>query len=602
MFDNKFKFSLGEISPPLVYRVDTEIPSKGLRYLKNGMSTSSAGLTNFPKLKKRKTIEIRKAKALKVFKYKINKKNTSLNGYLFVFTNYELSILRQDTLEKIKDISLNYTAEQIKNLSIAQFENSIIICVEGKKPEMIRVDEEREEFTVVTYWENIKNPPVKKVESVYKYTEDTLVFTWYKENSKVIFENTLDKAIYDREFIRKINKGTLAIFGGEFRIERIDNWDGKHKFTTIEITKPDGLEIPKKEEELEKRKINVLDISFSENIFNKGYPAVVGEHNGRVVFGNVAGNPSIVVASRVFDSLNFRQSLEDNDGFTTFITGNEVNTIKEFISYKSLIAITDKGVFSTELNGEFTTKNSAFYDQKMPRPKGLGYWCEGDDAIYYVDSTDKIYQIQDTGQEGGYRAVDITTYSSHLFKDIQDIYFFKIGKNNIIGVDQKGNEGRALSYNLQENILCWSRINKLDGENEYVNIDDKLYIFTTVDDGGLVYSYSETEVEPLILELPETTLISKINIDVPEFFKRKKIGRVKILCFGAYEFKVNDLIVRDDIHSLVNPPNNYIYNDLHTITIQNVGNNTLKIEQLNNNKLEIVGISTDILNLKGEDE
>ena len=89
-YEKKGRFSLGEIDPPLCFRVDTDIPNRGLAYLENGLITSSAGITNFPALKKVATIQAVTTKtiinAFKIFKYKIQKKDTSLSGYLFLFT------------------------------------------------------------------------------------------------------------------------------------------------------------------------------------------------------------------------------------------------------------------------------------------------------------------------------------------------------------------------------------------------------------------------------------------------------------------------------------------------------------------------------------
>lgn len=601
MYENKFKFSLGELTPPLVYRVDTDIPGRGLKYLKNGLCTSSAGLTNFPKLKILKVIDLPSVKAIRTFKYKIIKKDTKLNGYLFLYTDKKVIILREDNLQVVKEMATNYTVDEINNLSIAQFENSVISCVENKEPIMIRVNESTVDFVVVEYWNNIQNPPVKKVESEYSYTgEDMLVLSWYKQGIKVIFESTISSPIYKDTFLSSLTKGTISIYGGEFRIEKIENITGKQKIITTQVTAPSGqIEVPDSGATEENKKINALDIVFSENLFNKGYPAVVTEHNGRVIFGNVAGNPSAIVASRVFDSLNFRQSLEDNDGFVTFIAGNELNTIKDFISYKSLIAITDKGIFSTELNSELSTKTSSFYDQKLARPKGIGYWTESDDAIYYVDTTDRVWQIQDVGADSAYKGMEVSAYSSHFLQGINDIFFHKIGKTNIIGIDQSGDEGRALSYNLAESILCWTRTEKINGINEYVNINDDIYIFNANLENISIYKYSDTEVEPLSLELAETSLIQKISIDVPEFFKKKKFQRIKVLAFGEYDFKVNGIPCPQPFNNKQEKKD--LYEDIHTITVQNVGKNYLKIEQINNKKIEIVGISAEITGYEQEE-
>lgn len=600
MFEDKKRFSLGEISPGLCFRVDTEIPNKGLRYLKNGLITSSAGLTNFPALEKIKSIALGGVQGFKVFKYKINKKDSLLNGYLFLYTDKKVLILRMDNFVQVKEIATTYTAYDIQNLSVTQFENSVISCVANKEPIMIRVDESTPDFTVVEYWKNIVNPPVKKIESEYQYSgEDKQVFSWYKSGAKVIFESTIADPIYKEKFINNLKEGTVSVYGGDFKIEKVENATAKQKLTTVQLTAPSGgIEVPASSAAADEKKLNILDLVFSESLFNKGYPAVVTEYKGRVIFGNVAGNPSAIVASRVFDSLNFRQSLEDNDGFTTFITGNELNTVVDFISYKSLIAVTDKGIYSTQLNTALTTKTSEFYDQKLSRPKGLGYWCESDDAIYYVDTSHRIHQIQDVGADSAYKQMEITTYSNHLIDNVEDIYFFKWGKNNIIGIDT-GSESRAFSYNYEEEIMCWTRNIKVPGLNEYVNLDDTLYIFNANSTSIDIYKYSETEVESLEFILPETTLTQKVNIDIPEFFKRTNFGNVKVLLYGNYDIKINGISKSMPF----NQKNDSLYDEVHFVSFPNVGKKQLHFEQMNKEKIEVLGVFAEIKDFEqGEDE
>lgn len=216
LYDNRFSFKFGEVLPNFCYRIDTDIPSRALLYLKNGIP-SSGGITNFPALEKIATINIPNIQALRVFKYKMNKKNTSLTGLLFMFTDDKLHILRQDNFTKLHSLESNYSIEEINNkLSITQFENSLIICCENKKPYMVRVNEIDLTFTVVDYWENITNPPVKGVSSEYTYTgEDKTVFEWFKRGTKIIFKSTVGK-VYNSNFIKGLTKGRISIYGGEF--------------------------------------------------------------------------------------------------------------------------------------------------------------------------------------------------------------------------------------------------------------------------------------------------------------------------------------------------------------------------------------------------
>lgn len=614
MIDSKTRFSYGEISPDLVFRTDTQIPSFGVNYLKNATLTFSAGLTNIPILEAFKKISLAGANALKIFKYKINRKDTVLDGYLFLFTDLKLKIVRMDNFEDVAEIASKYTANEINELSIAQFDNSVIICSKNKEPIMIRVDERTPKFEVVEYWKNIKNPPVKRVESEFQYTgEDKLVFKWYKQGSRVIFESTISDPVFKKEFMDTLLNGTVSLYGGTFGITKLENLTGKQKITTTQRQKPE-IEIPElkksdgtttPEEEL---KINVLDISFGESLFRSGYPAVVCSYKGRVVFGNIGANPSVVCASRVFDSLNFRQSTEDADGFTSFVSGNEVNTVKDFIAYKSLLVLTDLGVYSTLLNDALTPEKSEFYNQNLPRPKGLGYWTESDSSIFYVDSSDRIQQIQDVGSDNRYIANEFSVYSEHLLKDITDIYFFKLDKNNIIGIDQLGEEGRILTFkpNPEEGRMCWSRSKKPQGVNEYVNIKDNLYIFNLVNDGIDIYKYSETTYEPLIIKIGTTTLSQKYRLDVPEYLKKtRSFEKTTLLIFGAYNLLVNGTKKAQSIK--YNLPTKdvvkqAITENQHIITFNNVGNNILEIIQQDNERIQLLGTFINVVGMKGEDE
>ena len=221
LYDNRTSFKYGEVMSNYCYRIDTDIPGRGLFYLKNGIP-SSAGMTNFPALEKITSLAVPNIKALRVFKYKMNKKDTNLFGLIFLFTNSKLYILRQDNFNKLHEIENNYSADEINNkLSITQFENSLIICCENKKPFMVRVNESDLTFSVVDYWESITNPPVKGVSPEFVYTEDDKqIYEWYKKGTKIIFKSTVGK-VYATKFIEKLPKVRISFYGGEFYIVTI---------------------------------------------------------------------------------------------------------------------------------------------------------------------------------------------------------------------------------------------------------------------------------------------------------------------------------------------------------------------------------------------
>lgn len=593
IFNNMYSFKYGEVMPNLLYRIDTDIPKTGFAYLKNAI-ISSGGITNFPALEKISSLNIANIKAIRTFKYKINKKNTALTGLLFVFTDIDLYILRQDNFQQIKVISSDYMIDEIDNkLSITQFDNSVIICCENKKPFMVRVNESNLTFEVVNYWESITNPPVKGVTSDYYYTgDDRVVFEWFKEGTKIIFRSLANK-IYTTEFMNGLNKGRISIFGGEFYIESIANTEGAQQFTTTQMIAPE-LDIPTPSTPADDRKINILDIRFSENLFkDNGFPAVCCYYLGRLIFGNVGGNPSAVVSSRVNDSLNFRSSLKDDDGFTSFIPDNELNEVKALIPHKSLLVMTDKGIYSTLLNTVLTPSESMLFQIPVSAPRGTTEsYIKQHGALYYIDKSDRIIRIDDVGEDNSYKTLDISIYSQHLTKKAKKLFATEFKSNNFIGVDT-GLETNVYIHNSQSGITAWTRTNKKEGITEYTEINNSLHSFNITPSAIDIYKYSDSIVEPIELKIPYVSLDTGYN-QIPSFNIKTSIGRVIINCFGEYHFQVG----KQKIEAPFNNDIKENYYNLRKIEIPNLGGDELHVKQLNDEKIEILSLSIEIKNLK----
>lgn len=592
LFNNMYSFKYGEVMPNLLYRIDTDIPKTGFAYLKNAI-ISSGGITNFPALEKISSLNIANIKAIRTFKYKINKKNTALAGLLFIFTDIDLYILRQDNFQQIKVISSDYTIDEIDNkLSITQFDNSVIICCENKKPFMVRVNENNLTFEVVNYWESITNPPVKGVTSDYHYTgDDKVVFEWFKEGTKIIFKS-LGSKIYTSDFMNSLVKGRISIFGGEFYIESIANVEGKQQFNTTQMIAPE-LDIPITSTAEDERKINVLDIRFSENLFkDNGYPAVCCYYLGRLIFGNVGGNPSAIVSSRVNDSLNFRSSLNDDDGFTSFIPDNELNVVKALIPHKSLLVMTDRGIYSTLLNTVLTPSESMLFQMPVSAPKGTTEsYIKQHGALYYIDKSDRVIRIDDVGEDNAYKTLELSIYSKHLTEKAKKLFATEFKGNSLIGVDN-GVDTNIYIHNLQSGITAWTRTNRNSGKIEYTEVDDILNMFNITPSSIDIYKYSEDKVDPMEFKIPYISFDTGYK-QIPSFNIKTSIGRVIINCFGEYNFQIGK-------QKIESPFNNNIqeeYYKLRKVEISNLGGNELHIKQLNNEKVEILSLSIEIKNL-----
>ncbi|MGL4863102.1 MAG: hypothetical protein ACRC4T_08290, partial [Cetobacterium sp.] len=269
---------------------------------------------------------------------------------------------------------------------------------------------------------------------------------------------------------------------------------------------------------------------------------------------------------------------------------NELNTVKALIPHKSLLALTDKGVYSTLLNTVLTPKESMFFQMPTPTPRALtGTYIKHQGALYYVDTSDRINRFDDVGEENTYKSHEISIYSQHLTKGATKIYATEFQTNNFVGVDN-GEMNSIFVHNQQTDISAWTRTERLTGLIEYTEVDNELYQFHVTDTTVDIYMYSKDKVESIELKIPFVS----INIGpkaILAFNNKTSVGRVIINCFGKPSFKVNEVTKHNPFNSMDD------YYKLKPIEFSNIGKNELSIKQLDKEKIEILSISSEIKGL-----
>ena len=439
--------SLGEISPKLYHRTDLENYSNGLKTARNVICNVEGTITNAPKLVLDKSLVISGLPTdgiIEAFKYSIVEQQDGYDGVIVLFATLKAYVLKLINTSPItitveKEITTTYTTAEIKQLSISQIENNVLICIGGKMPSMIRIDEDDLTASgVVDYWTKILNPPVKPVDTDYVsgFTgfEDSM--SWKAVSNYVEFK-TIKLNMLESAFVSTLDKGNIQIYGGTYRIDNITLASGYYTFKTTLLA--EGALSAKTTVE----NLNSKDVRFSEDLFGGNrYPSIGGVYQSRIFFADIEGNTNSIVFSKTLEFFDFSTGLNDNDGIVIFVPSPQHETIRQVVTYNSILILTDNAIWSSSINTILTPKTSQLFQQiGMPPSNGIFVTFEG--TIYYVNSFgNKIFRIDYDLDSQNYVAHEISLFARHLFEyGIQDIGVIKyqgydyIASNTILPVE-----------------------------------------------------------------------------------------------------------------------------------------------------------------------
>ncbi len=120
----------------------------------------------------------------------------------------------------------------------------------------------------------------------------------------------------------------------------------------------------------------------------RGWPSVGSIFQNRLVYGNTPTLPNILCLSETFNYNSFDDSTaDDNDGFSYLLGSDSLNEIRNIVSTTSLIAITNNSMFSTStlIEVPLTPANAFLIEQS--REGGNEVLAQVvDDQVLYVES------------------------------------------------------------------------------------------------------------------------------------------------------------------------------------------------------------------------
>ena len=552
--------SLGEISPKLYHRTDLKNYSHGLKTARNVICNVEGTITNAPKLVLDKSVVIAGLPndgTIEAFKYSIVEQQDTYDGIIVLFATLKVYILKiinttPLTITVDKEIATTYTEAEIKMLSISQIENNVLICVTGKKPSMIRIDEDDLTLSgVITYWDNIINPPVKPVDTQYVggFTgfEDSM--TWRTVSNYVEFK-TIKLNMIEQSFIDTLDRGSIRIYGGTYRIDSITTASGFHTFKTT-LLEEGALLAPTTAED-----INSKDVRFSEDLFSGDrYPSIGGIYQSKIFFADIEGNTNAIVLSKTLEFFDFSTGLNDDDGIVMFVPSPKHETIRKVVTYNSILIMTDNAIWSSSINSILTPKTSQLFQQiGMPPSNGTFVTFEG--TIYYVNSFgNRVYRIDYDLDSQNYVAHEISLFARHLFTNgIQDLGVIKyqgddyIASNTIIAVETIDQFGEAVftdtettalcNNNIEQGVIAWSRY-EMANQMERVDFLEET-IFFNINVTLEVYRLSQTVFrDDMFIELLPPTPNDQLQSDLPFITKQFDIKNIYITIIGEYDVLIN---------------------------------------------------------------
>lgn len=221
----------------MLSRTDLEIYNNGLTYAKDCLISIYGGVENAPKFSKKSEISLGGTYPVKkTFKYNVeNVFNHSYKELLVVIVAGMTKFYVQSNLNLtlIKEFANGFSATAVKNLSVTQVENSVVVCSKDTKPTMYRIKDESLPSTTaineVAFWDSIKDGALKTISQEYKVNvPNPNIGQWRKTDGKTAepdgyipaegYYVRIEGDIYTREFLDKIVGGNLELFGNTFKV------------------------------------------------------------------------------------------------------------------------------------------------------------------------------------------------------------------------------------------------------------------------------------------------------------------------------------------------------------------------------------------------
>lgn len=159
---------------------------------------------------------------------------------------------------------------------------------------------------------------------------------------------------------------------------------------------------------------------FKDPFFAAGdYPAAVGSHQSRMVYGGSNNSPATNHFSQIEALNNFSKStpIKDSDAFSTTFVSDKAIKIEHYLSQRDLLVFTNSSIWTLSANGGFTLNN---LEQKQSLQIGASSVppLAFDDVVVFEEvNKNRVFAFRYQFTNDAYVPEDISIFSQHLFRD-----------------------------------------------------------------------------------------------------------------------------------------------------------------------------------------
>jgi len=197
----------------------------------------------------------------------------------------------------------------------------------------------------------------------------------------------------------------------------------------------------------------------------RGWPRSVAFHEGRLWFGGSPYRPTTIWGSVIDDYFNFDLGAAlDDDGISATLDAGQLDAIEHIVGGRHLQVLTSGGEYVT-LASPVTPRSIAFKRHTRRGAAPVPVAVLGGMTIYVERDKQAIRALRwDDLQVGGYVSEDLTLLARHLATGVMRVAAQRASQGDYVWAVRDDGTGLALSVNLAEGIIAWSRIYTRQGD------------------------------------------------------------------------------------------------------------------------------------------
>lgn len=199
---------------------------------------------------------------------------------------------------------------------------------------------------------------------------------------------------------------------------------------------------------------------------SSNYPATVSLHNQRRFFAQTPNGPDTFYSSQTANYKNFSTSspAKDNDALTFTLASEQVNAIKDLLSFGDLIAFTSNAEW--KISG---TQGAALSPSTLNATKQSGRGIAdvrplmvGDTALYVQARGKKVRDLAYRIDSDKYTGNDLSIMSSHLFRKTSTVdkrikeWCYQQEPDSVVWSVHKDGSFTAFTYQREHDVWAWA--------------------------------------------------------------------------------------------------------------------------------------------------